>query len=479
MPKISDEFRALDDVGWYTAGYLLTASTFQLAYGKLYSVFSVKIVFLAAIALFEVGSIICSAAPNSSALIVGRAVAGVGAAGIFPGSTLVLVHSAPLEKRPALLGLMTGTFGIASLVGPFLGGVFADGPTWRWCFIINIPIGLVTVVVVLLFVRTPINAAYASWSLLQKVKHIRIPELTVVIASLVCLVLALQWGGSIYPWSDGRVIALLVVFGVLFLGFVGSQVIFPKSATIPVTIVKRRSVCFSALFAMTTSGAMFVAVTYLPIYFQAVKGASAVKSGVMLLPLILGFFVMSILSGILTSAVGYYNPSMILGPILASVGAGLLSTFGVDTPSKEWIGYQVLLGLGIGFCLQQPLIVVQAILPETDVSFGVALMNLSQMLGGAIFVSISQNQLQSRLVSGVSAALPQLDAAALLHEGATEFLHLLSDSDRATVLPVYAKALSTTFMIAAGLSAAAMVGALGTEWKSTKQKTEKTEKPSS
>lgn len=470
MPKITDEFHAIDDIGWYTAAYLLTTSTFQLVHGKLYTFFSTKVVFIIVLCIFEVGSIICAAAPNSTTLIVGRAIAGLGAGGMFPGATLILVYSAPLERRPALLGIVTGMSAVASLAGPFIGGVFADRVTWRWCFIINIPLGVVAVIVVFFFVKTPVDASYRTWSIAKKFSEVKLPEMLVVAASLVCLILALQWGGSIYPWSDGRVIALLVVFAVLLALFIASQVYFSNSRAVPDSILRERSIWSAAVFAICMAGAMFISVTYLPIYFQAIKGSSALSSGINVMPLILGFLIMTTLSGVITNITGYCNISLIICPILSSIGAGLITTFAVDTPSREWIGYQALLGFGVGFGLQQPLIVAQSVLREQDVPFGIALMTLSQMLGGAVFVAVAQNVFQNDLVNGIVAAIPGFDSSQLLNEGATSFSTLFTPEQIKLVLPIYNNVINAVFRIVAGLCAASIIGALGTEWRSTKKK---------
>jgi MFS family permease len=139
IPRITDEFKALDDVGWYGSSYLLTTCAFQLLFGKFYGNFNVKWVFLVALALFEVGSLICGAAPNSVALIVGRAIAGLGSAGIFSGAQIICAYTVPLEKRAIYTGLIGGTYGLASVIGPLLGGAFTDHASWRWCFYINLP----------------------------------------------------------------------------------------------------------------------------------------------------------------------------------------------------------------------------------------------------------------------------------------------------------------------------------------------------
>lgn len=162
---ISVEFDTSGDFGWWSNAYLLTLSAFQLFYGKLYSLFPIKNVYLVAIVIFEIGSLVCTTAPTSVALIIGRAVAGLGASGVFSGSVLITTKMIPLAQRAAYLGVMSAAFGLAAIAGPFLGAAILQSTTWRWCFGINLPLGAVTVILCFIFVHTPVDPSVRSLGL--------------------------------------------------------------------------------------------------------------------------------------------------------------------------------------------------------------------------------------------------------------------------------------------------------------------------
>ncbi|KAL2857307.1 major facilitator superfamily domain-containing protein [Aspergillus pseudoustus] len=266
IPRITDEFNNLNDVGWYASAYLLTTCAFQLLYGKFYSLYSIKWVFLAALFLFELGSLICGVAPTSTALIVGRAVAGLGSAGIFTGALVTVAHTVALEKRPIFFGLIGGVYGIASVAGPLMGGAFTDKATWRWCFYVNLPIGGVTAVGLIFLLQLPARAKTQRESPFKVIKSLDPLGTLLFVPAIVCLLLALQWGDVTYAWSNGRIIALFVLFGALLIAFVVIQWRLKDTATVPPRIASQRTIASAALFGLFIGGSFFIMIYYIPIW---------------------------------------------------------------------------------------------------------------------------------------------------------------------------------------------------------------------
>ena len=224
----------------------------QLLFGKLYTHFNIKLIFLSAIAIFELGSLICGAAPTSNALIVGRAIAGLGSAGVFNGGVIIISRTVPLVRRPIYVGIVGAMYGIASVAGPLMGGAFTDHLSWRWCFYINLPIGAITFIGILLFLETP-EKQTATRTVRERILQLDPVGTILLLPGIICLLIALQWGGSKYPWKNGRIIALLVVFAVLIALFVIVQIYNKENATVPPRIISQRSMAFGSWYIFSVS----------------------------------------------------------------------------------------------------------------------------------------------------------------------------------------------------------------------------------
>jgi predicted MFS family arabinose efflux permease len=414
--------------------------------------------------------LICGVAPNSVALIIGRAVAGVGAAGIFSGAILIIANTVPLQQRPTYMGLVGGMYGIASVAGPLMGGAFTDHLTWRWCFYINLPFGAVTAAFIVPFLNVSRRGKKLEATWKQQLLKFDLEGTALFLPAIICLLLALQWGGSKYEWKSGRIIALLVISGLLIIGFIAIQVWKQEDATVPPRVFKNRNVWGSAWYVSMLGAAFFVMVYYLPIWFQVIKGVSATKSGIMNLPLILGLVLVSILGGVAVTVIGYYTPFILVSSVLMAIGAGLLSTFETDSNSPRWIGYQFMFGAGIGFGMQQPLIAVQTTLASADVAIATAIIMFAQTLGGALFISVGQNVFTNQLINHLKAVVPEIDTGLVLRTGATELKNAIPERFLPGVLSAYNLALTQTFYVSVATASMSIVGAAFIEWKSMKGK---------
>ncbi|RJE26227.1 Major Facilitator Superfamily [Aspergillus sclerotialis] len=337
----------------------------------------------------------------------------------------------------------------------------------------SLPVGGVSIVVLLLTLKLPSNREKSDETLFERIKQLDFLGATLLIPAVVCLLLALQWGGNRYPWNNSRIIGLFVGFGVLAILFTISQIWLQERATIPPRILKNRTVASSVLFGLFFGGGFFLLVYYLPIYFQSVRNSSAMTSGIQLLPLMLATVVASVIYGGLITAAGYYTPFLIGATAIVCIGVGLLSTYSIDISNGKWIGYQILTGAGVGAGLQIPMTAVQTVLSQDDIPIGSAAVMFFQTLGGALFIAVGQSVFQNGLISGLQKFTPSLNPFTIVGAGATEIRHILSvlhqEDQLHGVLQSYMQGITNTIRVSLALCLIAFLCSLLLEWKSVKK----------
>ncbi|KAI9703447.1 MAG: hypothetical protein M1820_005920 [Bogoriella megaspora] len=471
IPRITSDFHSLEDVGWYGAAYNLASASLQPLTGKFYTHFKTKWTFLCFFAVFELGSLLCGVSQSSKMLVISRAVAGMGTSGLMNGALTILTAAAPMEKRPLFTGIMMGFSQLGLISGPLIGGAFTEFTTWRWCFYINLPIGGL-VAILLVWVNIPdanvkTDAGTTGFDFFKKLDLV---GFCLFAPSSIMLLLALQYGGNQFAWNSATVIGLFIGAGATFIVFMLWDWRVGENAMVPTFLVRQRVVwssCAVMIFNMTL---VFLASFYLPIYFQTVKGASPLKSGVDMLPSILSQMLFSVFSGFMVGKLGYYIPWSIGSSILSAVGYGLITTFSSTTPSREWIGYQVLIGAGRGCGMQMPLVAIQANVPLSQISVAMSILVFCQTFGGAVFLTFAQTILTQSLRSQIPKYAPGVDPETVIDVGATAVRDVVSKRQLAGVLQAYAKSVDRVFYLAVGAACGVFLFAWGMKWTDVRKK---------
>ncbi|KAI1169477.1 MFS general substrate transporter [Nemania sp. FL0916] len=473
VPSITTEFNSLDDIAWYGSGYLLTITAFQPTFGKLYGFVNTKAVYMACVVIFEIGSILCAAAPVSPVFIVGRAIAGTGAAGLLQGALAIITKSVRLEKRPLCMSIVTSTFAVSVCIGPVIGGAFTDNVTWRWCFWINVPIGVVVLVLIFFFFHVPRgseNTQFKYLTMPQKVLALDPFGSFLIISAVVDLLLALQWGGQTKAWNSATVIGLLAGFPFILGLFIWNQWKQGANATIPLWLLQQRSLLFGAIFSFFIPMPTYVYGYYIPIYFQAVKGSSATQSGIQFLAFAIPQIFSVVLAGVIVTSIGFYAPIMIAGTLIGTIGSGLFLLLNLETPIAVWAVLLVISGAGTGFAINLIYTIVQVILREDQVPIGNAAFQFMFQLGAAISLSIAQTVFLNKLMDSAKRLTPSIPAAVLVNAGAYD-LRRLAQSDELydRLRQVYMNALHDTYIFPIVATGVAFLLAFAIENKNIKR----------
>ncbi|CAF3656146.1 unnamed protein product [Fusarium graminearum] len=439
IPKITSKFDSLGDVAWYASAYLLTQLSAQPAFGKIYTFWNLKWVYLASSMIFEAGSILCAAAPSSPVFIIGRAIAGLGAAGVFCGAMIIISRIVEMRKRPLLLAIVA-TLG-----------------------------ALMAAIIVLYYPLSLGEALNKDKPIKEKILGLGLRSSALLAGTLVCLFLALQNGGSVYPWSDSRVWGCLLGFGLLLVLFTYIQIRQGEAALIKPRISSQRSVFLGCMFAAFYQGAMTTQTYHLPFYFQAVKGVNPQVSGINILPHGVTTTVATLIAGSIITWLGYYVPFMWIGSAIFTTGAGLLYTIDQGTPLAQWFGFEVLAGAGFGMAIQIPVSAVQVVLSTTDIPLGTVLVIISQALGGSVGLSISQNVFQNSLRQRLK-DISGIDVGAVIAVGGIDLEHIVPSEKLSYVRNAFRYGVSNAFIVSTSLAGAAFLASIGMERRKIKSK---------
>ncbi|KAL0935995.1 MFS drug efflux [Colletotrichum truncatum] len=475
QPQIVLQFDAITDIAWLGVAFIMAANSTNLLFGQLYSHLQPKWLYIGSVVVFEVGSAVCGAAPNMESLIVGRALCGLGGVGMYLGVITLIAATTTIQERPAYLAFIGLTWGLGTVLGPVIGGAFADSDaTWRWAFYINLPIGGLAAPVYLWMLPSPDPQPGAT--VLQRLVEIDWVGVPLMLGAIICFTMGISFGGLMYEWDSGQEIALFVVAGVLFIAF-GVQQAYCIGTTkerrlFPVELVFSRKYyrTIILMFCITASGgcAIFVPVYFIPIFFQFTRGDSAIDAAVRLLPfIIVTVFVTLLQGGILShpsGKFGLYFPWFTVGGAIVVAAASLMYVVETDT-STAWVyGASAMLGAGVGTFTQAGFSISQASVPEDKAAVASSLIALAQTSGINIALAVSNavflNRAEQRLTDILPDTVSEEQIRLAIAGVGVEFVRTLPQEMQQRILNAIVEALNLPYILVIVAGAVVLVSSV-------------------
>lgn len=444
LPTIVAQLKGGKDYSWVGSAYLLAAAALSPVYGKISDIVGRKAVFYPIVVIFLIGSALCGAAQSMTWLILARALQGIGGGGILQMVNIIIGDIVPLEKRGTFGGYTGALWGIASIVGPLVGGALADHASWRWCFWINLPTG--GVALALLVTNLHFNPLQHGKTFKEHVAEFDFLGLILLVGGTVCLLLG--FNQSEIGWDSPATIGLLVVGGVMIILAVIWECYTNRSPIIPPRLFKTRTTSVILIAVFFHGFALFTGAFYLPVYYQ-VQGASATKAGAQMLPFSLGACIISFCTGFLINAIGDVRQIMWASYTMMTLGFGLMITLTEASSIATQVIFPLLAGLGLGGLFYPPIIAMQAAMPLKDMATSTAAVGLLRQLGCTVGVAIGQaiwsSELRERL-AGIPVPSLDLSSSALV-DNVRLVKNLQPDSLRQAVEHAYAKSISTIWIV--------------------------------
>lgn len=445
LPTIVSDLGGLNRLAWVTSAFLLAQTVVTPIYGKLGDQYGRKRILQSAIVLFLAGSALCGQAHTMTELIAFRAVQGLGAGGLIVLIQAVIGDVVPPRERGRYQGLFGAVFGVASIAGPLLGGVIVQSISWRWIFYVNLPIGIIALLV--------LSATLPATSVKSR-PTIDYLGASLLAAALSAIVLVTSLGGTTWAWGSGAVI-VVGTLGVLLLGaFVWAER-HAREPVLPIALLRDKVFVVGGSLSLIVGLALFGTVTFLPLYFQTVDAATPTGSGLRLLPMIVGLLTTSILSGQLITRYGRYKPFPIIGTALMTIGLLLLSRLDVGTSTATASVFLLVLGLGLGSTMQVLVLAVQNAVDFSNLGAATSGVTLARGIGGslgtAVFGSIFSTQLTRHLRGALTGSLGHQVSSGGRLTGAQVLR--LPHSVRVVYQEAYVHSLRPVFLVAAGVAA--------------------------